>query len=267
MTIIVGIQCEDGIVLGADGGATLGSPGGGTTCMQPMSKIEAIGNTALVAFSGSVGLGQLYIDSIVKTHNDFRTSDCADICRTLRGVLGKDFAAAAANAKVGAPILGAVAAQSSILTTVLLALNCKSGLHLVQFDPFCNPEMASDKLPFVCMGSGQGIADPFLAFLRRIFWNDHRPTLANGIFAVTWALEHAVKIAPGGIAPPISLGILKRDGNSVTTEILNDDLIAEHKENVSCAEDYIRTYRQDQLPNSKASEPPSPPAKALGDTK
>ena len=50
------------------------------------------------------------------------------------------------------------------------------------------------------MGSGQPITDPFLALMRSIFWGDGLPTVQDGTFAVTWALEHAIEVNPGGSA-------------------------------------------------------------------
>lgn len=63
MTLIVGIKCADGVVMGADGAATLGNPVvGQATVTQPVSKLHIVDNRILMGGSGAVGLSQLYLD-------------------------------------------------------------------------------------------------------------------------------------------------------------------------------------------------------------
>lgn len=56
MTLIVGIKCEEGIVIAADSRVTLGvvTP----TAGQDTTKLEIIENNVIVGISGHVGLGQ-----------------------------------------------------------------------------------------------------------------------------------------------------------------------------------------------------------------
>jgi hypothetical protein len=61
----------------------------------------------------------------------------------------------------------------------LIALPVNNVPHLLQFAEGGNPEQTTEELPFVALGSGQPIADPFLTFLRKILWKDRLPTLAN----------------------------------------------------------------------------------------
>ena len=51
MTLIIGIKCKDGIVLGADGAATLGAMGQ-RTILQPMKKLEIISSAMVLGVSG-----------------------------------------------------------------------------------------------------------------------------------------------------------------------------------------------------------------------
>ena len=65
MTLIVGIKSRDGIVMGADGGATLGDIPQ-TTVMQPIKKLEIISESVVIGTSGHVGLGQQFRAAIEK---------------------------------------------------------------------------------------------------------------------------------------------------------------------------------------------------------
>jgi 20S proteasome alpha/beta subunit len=61
MTLIIGILCSDGAVLGADGAATFGPGLGETTIRQPVrNKLRVIGSDAVAGMSGSVGLSQRF---------------------------------------------------------------------------------------------------------------------------------------------------------------------------------------------------------------
>jgi 20S proteasome alpha/beta subunit len=64
MTAIVGILCEEGVVLGTDSSATFGA-GGIRTIEQPYDKLHVIGGSVAVAGSGPVGMGQRF-EAIVK---------------------------------------------------------------------------------------------------------------------------------------------------------------------------------------------------------
>src|SRR5262245_30654943 len=75
------------------------------------------------------------------------------------------------------PLIGQEAAGLTALSKTMVALPIKRKLCLFQFDYSGAPEEATAELPFIALGSGQPIADPFLAFLKRILWKDHRPTV------------------------------------------------------------------------------------------
>ena len=55
MTLIIGVRCSDGVVIGADGAATLGSTLGGPTVMQPVTKLQILEGTIVMGVSGQVG--------------------------------------------------------------------------------------------------------------------------------------------------------------------------------------------------------------------
>ena len=71
MTLIIGIRCTDGVVVGADGAMTFGYDSMNATIMQTYrQKINTINHKhikALVAGSGEIGLAQRF-DNIVSNH-------------------------------------------------------------------------------------------------------------------------------------------------------------------------------------------------------
>jgi 20S proteasome alpha/beta subunit len=58
MTILVGVKCSDGIVIGADSIATSAAGHSPLIHLQSNNKIEIFGNSIIVAATGSVGFSQ-----------------------------------------------------------------------------------------------------------------------------------------------------------------------------------------------------------------
>ena len=63
MTILVGIKCKDGIIIGSDSSATF-SAGQISTIEQATKKIQILHDSIIVAGTGSVGLGQRFCDIV-----------------------------------------------------------------------------------------------------------------------------------------------------------------------------------------------------------
>lgn len=143
---------------------------------------------------------------------------------------------------------------------MLVALPISKQPSLLMFDQQGAPEEAPSDLPFYAIGSGQACADPFLAFLRRIFWKDQLPSFAGGVFAVLWTLNHAIKTTPGGIADPKQIVTLKRDGDSyVALELMDEDL-QEHLEAIEAAEARLADFKRSlSEPAPGEATPPTPP--------
>lgn len=241
MTLIVGIKCMNGIVLGADGAASLGSLGQ-MTAMQPVKKLSKVTDKILLGVSGAVGLSQR-IEGEIKKHSNLHGREKADVMSELRKsiwteILELEFKAAAMAAQVVGP-----AARNSCMCAAVVALPVKNNeLALIQFDQNGSPEYATEDIPFVAIGSGQMLADPFLAFVRRMFWPNRLPSIAEGEFAVQWTLHHAIKTATGGIADPKQICVLEKNGNNIAGRELSKDECKEHEEAVGRAEDYLKKF-------------------------
>lgn len=109
---------------------------------------------------------------------------------------------------------------------------------------------------FVSMGSGQAITDPFLGLMRRVFWKDSPPRLVDGIFAVTWTLNHVIELNPGGINGPQQIAVLDSKKNTAT--LLTDSQIQEHINNVEGAETYLSEYSKIIAGKCAPTIPPAP---------
>jgi 20S proteasome alpha/beta subunit len=250
MTLIIGTLCSDGIVMGADGAATLGEMGQ-TTIRQPIKKLDIIESAIVTGISGHVGLGQIIkgeIESLWK-NQDLKGKKPYEAMIILRDKIRRHLLNELSVAENVRGALGASAILSAIAYT-LIAIPIKKEFCLFQFNQQGSVEQATKDLPFVAIGSGQKIADPFLAFLRRIFWEESLPNVRQGILATLWTLEHAILTAPGGISDPTQIVILKKDGSEfIASEISKDDF-NEARDAIASAEETLRKF-----PKNKEAPP------------
>jgi 20S proteasome alpha/beta subunit len=248
MTLIIGIKCSDGIVMGADGAATYAALGQ-STIRQETKKLEIFENCVIVGVAGPIGLGQriraeiqaLWVDGEVKLQDQ----KSAEVMRIIRGVIwNKHIGPEMQVAHIAASVIGPQLAQQSAIASTVVGLPLQESSSLIQFDHQGAPEEASATLPFVAIGSGQPIADPFLAFLRRLFWPDRLPTLNDGIFSTLWTLQHAIQTNPGGVSGPKQIMILEKKNNVWKARELQEAELYEHEEAIQAHEKQLIDFHK-----------------------
>jgi 20S proteasome alpha/beta subunit len=242
LTVLVGVLCRDGIIIGADSASTFVA-GSTRTIEQPTTKIEIIGGSIILAGTGPVGMKQRFAH-IVEEHWKERKfqGDATTVTTTLSALAIQNFK------KTEAPRGGFGA---------LVAFPVHKQPSLCEFDEAgFQPELKTPGMWYVSMGSGQTITDPFLGFIRRVFWTDGKPpSCQDGIFATVWAIQHAIELNPGGINGPIRVATLALNAKGEPiARMLEDGEMEEHKENVEGANRHLRKYRE--TPPTPIPEPP-----------
>jgi len=243
MTLIAGVRCANGVVIGADGAATFAAYTQ-QTIRQPMHKLTVIRSKLIVGVSGPVGFSQRFAYHIEKAWDDrdFAGKDPVATMEHIRRLLwDKVIGPETQIASMAKALHGGRAVQSATGMT-LLAMPVAGCAHLFEFDQQGSPEMASEDLLFKSIGSGQQTADPFLAFLKRVFWRDHCPNIAEGTVAVLWALQHAVHTSPGGVADPIQISILEKKPSDWVARLLEDAELEEHRQDVASLESSLSDW-------------------------
>lgn len=236
MTLIVGIRCADGVVIGTDSAVTFGTGQGTDTIEQPFRhKIDIVHDHVIVAGTGEVGLGQRFVD-IAKKHWDeksFARKSIIDIGRMLAQSAIEDFS-------------GTGASRGSY--GALVAIPCGEKAELIEFSVAnFQPEVKTEDCWYASMGSGQLVADPLLGFMRETFWGDDPPSRPDGIFAATMVLKLGCKMAPGGVAEPIQMAVLspnKENKGRLSTRLLDQEELLEHSANVEDAIRHFKEYRE-----------------------
>ncbi len=263
MTLLVGVLCSDGVVLGADTAATFNA-GGMSTVEQEFHKLFVVGNRVVGACSGEGGFGQRFRD-VVQGLWDSKGFSREKGAMAIAQDISKHFLANLSDTYVFTLLNG-----RPLDFSAMLAFPVGETLHLCEFaPPQFQPEMKErDGLWYVSQGSGQVIADPFLGFIRSAFWDTGPPTVSEGAFAVTWALEHVVEVNPGGVKGPIDLAVLEPGPkNRASARILSRDEVGEHSETVAAAVSHLGSFRgktQNQGDSDPMPKPPKATAVANG---
>lgn len=268
MTLIVGIKCQEGIVLAADSAATFDAAGF-QTIRQSVNKLDIIGDCMIIGVSGAVGIAQQLRDQIF----DFWTAGPLDELRAGGRDVTSAMVMTALRNHLWLRVLKTEMESASAIrpsynqivnnavSFTLLALPVLGTPSLVQFFPNGSPEEATEDLPFVAIGGGQPIADPFLAFLRRVLWPQGvLPTMQLGTLTAIWAVNHAIDTNTGGVAAPIKAAVLElASDSSYVARHLTDDQVNLHLETVSQAERHLGQYFKDLgQGEAKAALVPSP---------
>ena len=241
MTAVVGILCSDGVVIGTDSAVTMGDAIKERYTIEHSSKkLHVLQNKIIFAGTGYIGHGQRFEKVVDKAYVNKIFADRTDsvtVCRTIASMAVKDFQ----ETEFRGNEYGALMAFANKNEPVL----CEFGL------PWFQPELKTEQLYWCSMGSTQGITDPFLEFISRILWpNNIQPTIQQAVPVVTWTLEHAIEVNPGGVKGPIRIAVLEKTGLKYKAREVDD--LSEHKNWISGVEESIR----EQVPRPEGPEGP-----------
>lgn len=244
MTVLVGVRCTDGVVIGADSAAT--SAAGQVHLLKMASdKISIIGGRVIVAGTGQLGLGQRFC-AIVKEAHDNKVFQRSAV------EVGKHLSAAGRNDFAGT---GAMTGSYG----ALVAAPADDHGQLIEFAvPDFQPELKTQKIPFVAMGSGQTLAEPFMSFVYRTFWASKVPDVKSGVFGLFWALSHTLECAPGMVGPPIVLATLQKGGGGWQAKLISDDDLGEQAQHMEAVEQKIAHFRSEIFEGVEAADVPKP---------
>lgn len=250
MTVLVGVRCTDGVVVGADSIAT--SAMGPSGLIQiPTDKIKIVGDRVIVAGTGAVGLGQRFTNIV---DHQWSTKafqkPCWDCLKGITAAAVNDFNS------TGTPR----SQQYGFGFGAMVAAPLDDDAKLVEFAiSDMQPELKDGKINFVSMGSGQALADPFLAFAGRVLWGDDKPDVATAMFGVLWTLSHTITLAPGGVGGAARIAVLQRQKGSWKARLLEDAELQEQSEHIQQIEQRISDYPRAVFRDAQTVPLPTPP--------
>ncbi len=101
----------------------------------------------------------------------------------------------------------------------------------------------NENLPFCSLGTGHYLTNPFLSFIKKVFWSGEScPALPVGIFSAVMAMNLAVDLNAGGINAPIHVAVLEKKENTYLCRKLHEDELSAHQENCKEALNYFSKY-------------------------
>jgi 20S proteasome alpha/beta subunit len=255
MTLLVGVLCSNGAVIAADRQLTHGAMGA-LTVGQAATKVHILDKKILFGSSGHVGLGQQLLACIQKKRKELETYAyhqlIVDIQKDMRTIVDPAWQ----TATKAAQIVGAQVALQDCVCHSLFAAHFKDGPRLVEITPQVSVECLSADSPFVALGSGKQVADPFLGFLRRIYWASRLPTVNEGALAAIWTIEHAIEMKVLGVGFGVDVFVLEPKDKGYTAKQLDEAELMEPHDFIRAAEDALRQVAH---PAADGDIPPSQP--------
>lgn len=243
MTLIVGVKCKSGVVLGADTSVTyVTALGQQTTIRQDtQTKLHVSHDKAIVAVSGPISLLQSYSDELDAyiTNKGMKVAwkSTQQAKTELSGMFWGHAKPLWERAGVMAPAAGQAAAAMEASHQTAVAFAIENDAHLIQFSAGCVPEEATEDLPFFALGSGQASADVFLAFIRKIFWPQELPSVSEGELATIWTLDEIKRQIPGFVGGETKVATLKQSENGKWKVFpLSEDDITTHRQGITAIE-------------------------------
>lgn len=231
MTVIMGLLCNDGIVIGSDSAVTFSNVNL-PTIEQECEKIDIYHKKVILAGTGEVGLCQRFSLIIEKywPSVNLEVKHNIDIGKDLSRLAIQDFSYTFKNPGT----FGAI-----------VAFPHNNNYHLCEFAlKDFQPEFKNNKIWYVSMGIGQNIADTLLGIIKHFFMNEGLPNLQQGIFYLLWILEHTIKLSPAGIKGPAQIATLSGLENNYEARILKNEDLSDHYGNIEGFEKHIREYKE-----------------------
>lgn len=251
MTIVVGILCDGGAVLAADKLATAGNIG------QPITKIQPLGDKAVAAFSGNVEVGRVIAQNVSRLLGPYpESTDFFEFLKKLRTDILREFDEDRTRYGASGPL--GLRLWKQMLCTCLLAAPFKDGPRLLQFDIEGVFRVVTDEPPFLCSGSGAANADPFISYLRTVFWPEGRPPLREGILAGYWTVKLAIELHTPQVGIDADAAVVEKQPKGWCVRTVPKPELAENDEFIEGARQALRDFR-DRIFSKTPSERPSAP--------
>lgn len=261
MTLIVGIWTENGVVLASDSAASY-STGQFTTTIgqQEVTKIHKLADSILFASTGAIGMAQLISQRLAEMWKKSELAGISSPEEMMLRISGQIDALVSPFLKSSNYLRPLGLDPGGSLCKCLVAIPVKQRAHLLSFDYNGAPERATGELPFMAMGSGQPIADPFLALLKRLFWSASPPTLPEARLAAVWTIDHVRRTNPGGVALRTQLAVLQSREGKLEAVLCPENDIQEHMQKIGDAEKaLVEDVRGNRRGSAHTAAPPLPP--------
>lgn len=195
MGLVLGVLCEDGVVIGSDSSRPNNARDTPIPC-APLQKTYLIGRDMVLGSTGDVGFAQRLEMVLRELREDsrFLEWDHFVIARIMVAEAWQEFQATRSD------LVGFGA---------LVGFQCATGVHLCELRPGdLQPEFKKPDVWFTALGRVGGTVSSLLGLLSRTVFHGRHPSLTEGIFVTVWALEHGQKLHPSCVCGPFHVAVL-----------------------------------------------------------
>lgn len=250
MTVVAAFLCSDGAVVSSDSMITP-TMGGLNVGHHHGIKVYVLPCTQVFAFAGDQGQAARFKLLAESNHGFLLTAaHPLDYPLALAQALSEQFQ----NTGIG---------NSIGVNTILMFLH-QNSCHCCAFEGAMQPRLLDRDHYYVALGIGKLSADPFLRFLVDTFCQSGQPTVREAVFLATWAVQHVIDVNPGGVAGPIRVAVIEKDGaGGYTASELSSTEIDDTQQAIESAFDALRDWRKNIGGQSTAAAqgvPQPPPA-------
>ena len=237
MTVVVGIRCKDGVVIGADSSATSSFLQNFPVLEDHVQKIDIVGDRFIIAGSGSMGIFQLLREkcNLILQEADTWEKSKFEFGKAIRNGFEEE--------------LNTIKADMQSCIDVLIAYDSKGEPTLMEISAANTQRQPEWKelhqLWYASIGSGQIHADPFLGFLRSVYVPKMKnaPDLKLGKFMAYWTVRHVCNVNAGGVKEPIYLATLsKTNKQRCMASMVPDEELSELREMVNNVTEEMSSY-------------------------
>lgn len=231
MTIVVSFLCTDGVVVSADSMLT-SRMGNVDVAHHTGKKLSILNGQQLFAFAGDHGQGDRFRIRADRCHAEMTNAQHAiDYALFISREMFAEFTSTGIN--------------NNVDVATVLAYPYGDGHVCCVYEGLVQPRLLDNNHFYSAFGIGKLSADPFLRFLVDVFCQNGMPTVREGVFLATWAIEHVIQTTPGGVAGPIRVGVLERSHeNRLVARELPDEEIDEHRQAKESAIDALRDWQE-----------------------
>lgn len=250
MTVVVAFLCSDGVVVAADSMLTP-SVGQIRVGHHKGRKTHVLSGQQVCGIAGDIGLGARF-----RTLADANANIVGTVAHPL------DYGLTLSQSIISQFKKTAIDVNNMDFATVL-GFPCHGMPQCCVYMNKAQPWLLDVDHYYVALGSGKLSADPFLRFLVDIFCHSGQPTAREAIFLATWAIQHVIDTAAGGVAGPIRIAVIERgDAGEYSAREVPENEVEEHHQAIESAAAALRSWR-DELQSGDAAEgvpePPEPP--------
>lgn len=253
MTVLVGVLCSDGAVIGSDTQMTSLNGMGLPTTQDTGRKLHVYSRgEAVLGYTGDFGEFQRLTGVLQKAVNHIsdKQSSIEEITDVVHQILPSAFVSKVKGAaraiqeatertvtnEEAYAILQSLADRSG---GGFLALILNDNPAIVGFDGLsCYSLSAGDRVA-VAMGSGSEVASPFLSFIRRVLWRNELPSVDDATVGVLWVIRHAIQYAGIGVGGRPEIAVLRKLSDRWTPSLLGNEQMKQLEGKVSDIESRV----------------------------